>query len=149
MLHLKNVLILYCNYNLQVAYGIANHHISIIIIIKKIQNYMFFTCMHICLFWQHLQNCTQLMCVYVCCFSLYIYTVRGSMHTHKTKVLIWSWNAGFLPFWHMISLGNLRCYLRTKGDLDTANGLSPAHATVNQRQLKRALPAKAAMMIYE
>lgn len=73
-------------------------------------------------------------------------------HTHTnphSSVWISSWAPDFLLLWHMISLGSLRYHPRTKGDLNAAECLSSAHATVNQRQLKRALPAKAATMIYE
>lgn len=80
MLHLKNVLILCCNYNLQLAYGIANHHISIIIVKKKSKIiYVFYLHAHMPV----LATSTKLYAAYVCICMLF-----QSLHTHRTKVLI-------------------------------------------------------------
>lgn len=88
------------------------------------------------------------VCTAECACSRLPACTRARTHTHSS-VWISSWAPDFLPLWHMISLGSLRYHPRTKGDLNAAERLSSAHATVNQRQLKRALPAKAATMIYE
>lgn len=86
MLHLKNVLILCCNYNLQVAYGIANHHISIIIVFKKSKIiYVFYLHAHMPV----LATSTKLYAAYVCiCMllqfqSLHLYYMWLYAHTQN------------------------------------------------------------------
>lgn len=75
MLNLKKVLILYCNCNLQVAYGIANHHISIIIVKKKSKIiYAFYLHAHVPV----LATSTKLYTAYVCICML-LYTVCTHM----------------------------------------------------------------------
>lgn len=83
MLNLKKVLILYCNCNLQVAYGIANHHISIIIVKKKIKNYI----------------CFLLACTCACFGNIYktvhslrvhMYAVVHCMHSHEEWISVFT-----------------------------------------------------------
>lgn len=63
------MLILYCNCNLQVAYGIANNHISTIIILKKSKIIYAF---HLHAHMPVLATSTKLYTAYVCiCMLLY------------------------------------------------------------------------------
>lgn len=82
MLHLKNVLILCCNYNLQLAYGIANHHISIIIVKKKIKNYICFllACTYAC--FGNIYKTVHSLCVYMYAVSVFTFILYVALCTH-------------------------------------------------------------------